>query len=265
MSEMEFPSGSRVRVDGLVAAQQHNGKAGVVRDTLNPATGRIGVMLDTSASTVGLSIKPANLTLLAPATGSKIRGVHGCGMFPGPGFTETDLSPDHAIFRQGELSPILTLCGIPLLVMRTFECPKIQAIPEFLRENNRPAMYVMTNPHDGYCLWQGGGSLPNIGEVTFVRQDRLPFTCTHLAVLWDFFMGMCDSGDWEKPLPISRFCRRFFLSGFGCHRDHVDGDREDFSDMDEATRVAVEAQCRATDKYNRECSALVWYEDEVKK
>ena len=241
--------GCRVRVAGLVAATHYNGLAGVIRSGLNSATARIGVMLDNGC---GVDIKPANLTLLAAASGVTIRGVHGSGEFPGPGFTEVDVSADHAIFRQGELSPILTLCGIPLLVMRTFESP-IQALAEHMRENNRPAQFIMGSPSSGFAPveWMGGGCLPKIGEVTFVRQDRVPFTCLHLDVVWDFFMTTCDS--FEDDPPPSRFCRSFFLRGGWCHRRHIDDDHDGVDDEEEEEEEG----------YGRQCRALVWYEDEA--
>jgi hypothetical protein len=68
----------------------------------------------------GVDVNPANLTPLAPATGVTICGVHGSCKISGPGFTEVDISADHATFGKEELSPNLKLCGIPLLVMRTF-------------------------------------------------------------------------------------------------------------------------------------------------
>ena len=249
LSPLMLP-GCRVRVAGLVAATHYNGLAGVIRSGLNSATARIGVMLDNGC---GVDIKPANLTLLAPASGVTIRGVHGSGEFPGPGFTEVDVSADHAIFRQGELSPILTLCGIPLLVMRTFESP-IQALPEHMRENNRPAQFIMGSPSSGFAPveWMGGGCLPKIGEVTFVRQDRVPFTCLHLDVVWDFFMTTCDS--FEDDPPPSRFCRSFFLRGGWCHRRHIDDDHDGVDDEEEEEEE---------EGYGRQCRALVWYEDEA--
>jgi hypothetical protein len=79
----------------MVAAAQHNGIAGVIRSALNTATARIDVTLDNGC---GVSIKPASLTLLTPAAGLTLRGVHGCGKFPSPGFTEVDVRADHAIF-----------------------------------------------------------------------------------------------------------------------------------------------------------------------
>ena len=110
----------------------------------------------------------------------------------------------------------------------------------------------MGSPSSGFAPfeWMGGGCLPKIGEVTFVRQDRVPFTCLHLDVVWDFFMTTCDS--FEDDPPPSRFCRSFFLRGGWCHRRHIDDDHD-----------GVDEEEEEEDDYGRQCRALVWYEDEA--
>jgi ankyrin repeat protein len=53
-----FQIGCRVRLTGLVAAQQHNGKSGTLSSALDELTGRLVVTLDEGGS---LKIKPCNL------------------------------------------------------------------------------------------------------------------------------------------------------------------------------------------------------------
>jgi len=58
-----FQVGSRVRVTGLVAAKQHNGKLGTVSIAIDAVTERLGIELDEGAS---LKIKACNLVPLSP-------------------------------------------------------------------------------------------------------------------------------------------------------------------------------------------------------
>ena len=55
---MSLSIGQRVRVAGLVQAQQHNGKVGSVSSGVDESSGRCGVSLDDGSS---LNIKPTNL------------------------------------------------------------------------------------------------------------------------------------------------------------------------------------------------------------
>ena len=64
---ISFQVGSRVRVTGLVAAKQHNGKMGTVSIAIDAVTERLGVELDEGAS---LKIKASNLVPLSPAPAS---------------------------------------------------------------------------------------------------------------------------------------------------------------------------------------------------
>ena len=57
---MSLSVGQRVRVVGLVQAQQHNGKPGSVSSAVDESSGRCGVTLDDGSS---LNIKPINLVL----------------------------------------------------------------------------------------------------------------------------------------------------------------------------------------------------------
>ncbi len=62
-SSSPWPVGSRVRITGLVAAPQHNGKVGTVCGALDVGTGRLAVALD-DAGAKKLKIKASNLVAL---------------------------------------------------------------------------------------------------------------------------------------------------------------------------------------------------------
>jgi DNA-binding beta-propeller fold protein YncE len=64
-SRMSFEVGSRVRVSGLVAGQQHNGKPGTVSSGVDQSSGRIIVTLDDGGL---LKIQPCNLVSISPGS-----------------------------------------------------------------------------------------------------------------------------------------------------------------------------------------------------
>jgi hypothetical protein len=68
-SQTSFRVGSRVCVTGLVAAPQHNGKAGTVCGAVDTGTGRLTVALD-DVGAKKLKIKACNLVAFPPVAAS---------------------------------------------------------------------------------------------------------------------------------------------------------------------------------------------------
>lgn len=110
----------------------------------------------------------------------------------------------------GELSPVLSLCGIPLALVRTHA--GLQRQPRTNALNNQAATYFMippTEPPMAPAAWQW-----NVGEVTLVRRDRRPLTESHFFLLWDFFCSILDKDEpgerqlWYSPRAFRKWIQR---------------------------------------------------------
>jgi hypothetical protein len=101
--------------------------------------------------------------------------------------TAFTLPAGDATLSRGDLSPVLSMCGIPLAVVRSVAGLQRQRRAAGL--DNQRATYFMIDSGTGFAPdeWQW-----NVGEIILVRRDKKPITQSHFAVLWDFLNCILD-------------------------------------------------------------------------
>jgi hypothetical protein len=114
--------------------------------------------------------------------------------------TDVLLEPSDARLQRGSLSRVLAACGIPLRLVRTDATPTVNRPPEAALDNQL-ATFAMIDPASGFAppAWQ-----QNIGEVLFFREDGLPLTCGHMALIWNFLCQLTDAYGDEGPDAVRR-------------------------------------------------------------
>jgi len=114
-------------------------------------------------------------------------------------------------------STVMALAGVPLLVVRTRA--GLEHLEQDAKLDNQAATWLMIDPRNGFAPppWQC-----NIGEVTLVRLDFLPFTRAHFYLAHDYVADLLE------------------VFGDGDDDDNDDDDDDDDEDVGAATSVPEE-------------------------
>ena len=101
------------------------------------------------------------------------------------------LPPDNPAFDAGAPSPIMGLCGIPLVLQ--------QLAPG---RNNEWCTWLMADPVSGFAPFEW----LDVGLVRVCRRDRMPITRDHMVQLGSFMADLMDRFGDEDPSKIQTRC-----------------------------------------------------------